>query len=75
MNAREKGRKKQTKGGKEEGRKKKRKEGKNRTERLIWIVPFVNVCASVCLGNQFMCLCMCVCAYVHLYTYPCIYVI
>lgn len=60
--------------GKRKGERKKRKEGKNRTERLIWIVPFVNVCASVCLGNQFMCLCMCACAYVHLYTYPCVYV-
>lgn len=69
MNARKKGKKEGRKGGKEEVREEKRKEGKNRVEKLIWIVPFVNVGASVLLRKQFVCLCMCVhtCICTHIY--------
>lgn len=61
--------------GSKEGRKRQRERGRNRerikgTEKLIWMIPFVNFYASVSFRKQCVCWsCVCVHARVHTHMY------
>lgn len=69
MNAREKGRKEQTKGGKEEGRKKKKKGRKEQNRKVNLDCA---ICKCLCFSllresiHVFVHVCVCICAFVYI---------